>query len=198
MLQEPLSLEVIALLKTQMLTNALQVFPAGLLVLRVVVDRHGQEAQLTGDGIQYRGRQPAGVAQEVAFQRKVQSCTAKPSLLTTPRQTASSCRSVLVKVKYLRRLSGSRVSGNRCSAASKRAAPLSCSTGTVIAVGGMGSTSVGGRQGAHGRRRSCRERKLTLMLEEPDEHRGGRHRIVIGSATVNRRDQNGAKGRIPG
>jgi hypothetical protein len=32
--------------------------------------------------------------------------------------------------------------------------------------------------------RSCRERKLTLMLEEPDEHRGGRHRIVIGSAAV--------------
>ena len=33
-LQKPLSLEVIALLKTQMLTDALQVFPAGLLVLR--------------------------------------------------------------------------------------------------------------------------------------------------------------------
>jgi hypothetical protein len=35
-----------------------------------------------------------------------------------------------------------------------------------------------------GRWRSYRERKLTLMLEEPDEHRGGRHRMVIGSAAV--------------
>src|ERR1700674_4485554 len=35
-----------------------------------------------------------------------------------------------------------------------------------------------------GRWRSYRERKLTLMLEEPNEHRGGRHRMVIGSTAV--------------
>src|SRR5271165_7033093 len=40
---------------------------SGLLVLRVIVDRHGQEAQLTGEGLDHRGRQPASVAKEVAL-----------------------------------------------------------------------------------------------------------------------------------
>jgi hypothetical protein len=135
-----LPLEIIALLKMQVLTDTLQVFPAGLLVLRVIVDRHGQEAQLTGEGLEHRGRQPASVAQEVALPTQGAELHGEAELVDHAAANGDLLQVVSVKVKYLRRLSGSRVSGS-CSAASKRAALLSCWTGTVVAVGAMGLNS---------------------------------------------------------
>ena len=95
---------------------------------------------MTGEGLEHRGRQPASVAQEVALPTQGAELHGEAELVDHAAANGDLLQVVSVKVKYLRRLSGSRVSGS-CSAASKRAALLSCLTGTVVAVGAMGLNS---------------------------------------------------------